>query len=53
MASASGVTAGLLSKADYDAFSAKQNVVSGSSALTPGSVPTSQQAGLVVSPYNN
>ncbi len=52
MASASGVTAGLLSKADYDAFNAKQDLVSASSSVTAGSLSTSQQSGVAIGPYS-
>jgi hypothetical protein len=51
MASSSGVSAGLISKADYDVFSSKQDAITASSAIGAGSVATSLQNGLDLRPY--
>ncbi len=52
MASGVGVSAGLLSKADYDSFAAKQSPLTTGSTVTTGTLTTSQQAGISISPYN-
>ncbi len=51
MASLSGVTAGLLAKIDYDKFSAKQEAITITSAISTGSLATNQQNGLEIGPY--
>jgi hypothetical protein len=51
LASASGVTAGLISKVDYDMFSGKQDAITPSSATFAGSVATHLQNGLELRPY--
>lgn len=51
LASASGVTAGLISKVDYDVFSGKQDAITPSSATFAGSVVTHLQNGLELRPY--
>ena len=52
MASASGVTAGLISKADFDLFSGKQTTITPSSALETGSITTNLQNALEIKPYS-
>jgi hypothetical protein len=51
MASAAGVTAGLLGKSDYDAFAAKQSAIGEASTINAGSVSTALQNGIELKPY--
>jgi hypothetical protein len=51
MASGAGVTAGLISKADYDGFSQKQAGITVASTVNAGTVTTALQNGLEVKPY--
>jgi hypothetical protein len=53
MASTAGVSAGLLSKIDYDGFSAKQSAIDSTSALNTGSLSTSWQNGLELRPFGS
>jgi hypothetical protein len=51
MASASGVTAGTISKTDYDVFSGKQERITSSSTIVLGSVSTNLQNALDLKAY--
>ena len=51
MASANGVTAGLLSKTDYDVFSGKQDGITPSSSIVLGSVSTNHENALDLKSY--
>jgi hypothetical protein len=53
MASTAGVSAGLLSRTDYDSFSAKQSAIDTTSALNTGSLSTSRQSGLELRPFGS
>jgi hypothetical protein len=53
MASTAGVSAGLLSKTDYDVFSAKQSAIDPTSALNTGSLSTARQNGLELRPFGS
>ena len=51
LASASGVTAGLISKVDFELFSSKQSPITPSSVLATGSMTTNLQNALEIKPY--
>jgi hypothetical protein len=51
MASGAGVTAGLISKADYDAFNGKQAAITAASTVNAGTVTTALQNGVELKPY--
>jgi hypothetical protein len=53
LANTAGVTGGLLSKADYDTFAAKQSAISATSTVNAGSLSTALQKGLEVKPYSS
>jgi hypothetical protein len=53
MASAAGVSAGLVSKTDYDSFSAKQSPIDTTSTLNTGSLSTARQNGLELRPFGS
>jgi hypothetical protein len=52
MASGTGVTAGLLTKSDYDTFTAKQSIVTSASVLNSGTLTTALQKGVEIKPYS-
>lgn len=52
MASVTGVSAGLISKAQFDVFSAKQDTISAASVVDTGTVTTSLQNGLEIRPFS-
>jgi hypothetical protein len=51
LAANASVTAGLISNADYTAFTAKQAAITPTSTVSAGSVTTALQAGLEIKPY--
>jgi hypothetical protein len=53
MASTAGVSAGLISKTDYDSFSAKQSPIDTTSTLNTGSLSTARQNGLELRPFGS
>jgi microcystin-dependent protein len=52
MASGTGVTAGLLTKSDYDTFTAKQSAITSASVLNSGTLTTALQKGVEIKPYS-
>ena len=53
MASGTGVGAGLISKADYDRFQGKQDLLAPASIVEVGAISTSLQSGVELLPYGS
>ena len=51
LASDGGVTAGVISKTDYDSFVAKQSAITSASTVNAGTVTTAQQNGVEIGPF--